>query len=1729
MALSRSEQVFILAATIDLLHIGFVNKSTQEICSKTSKILLTHITSKHPRLLSDILKEIRENIAEIGDLCLYLYEELPLSIWKLNANDFDILSRLLLTSSPTQIESKLARMILSRLNWGFNEDETLFLPYELHCDVAILVLQAVDQEPAFQNWGWQTILRLKLHISDHGFKEIGRVMDIERYDILVKGVRDKQPLHSFVSLLMTSWGHLVPLICSKGLGQLIFLQSQQKHEAVLFALYLIMPLFIDCQECIINCIEFQEVLLNLLNADRGYISMAKAFIVSTNTVLEQFGNMIETQMVNYKSYNLESPKFLVRLWMNSLISTENWTRDYGVLYLLNVIIRAAFFHVDALMAAESELRELIQASTPQEQSGGISSFFKWVSYSNQNTSLISSSLSPFPWLAYLMISIEHDEREKKSRLWMELLVQLNIQKGKVNVDAAIKKATNAIRVPSFSSSALCIYRYAQQALDTPVDHPLIVLIWQKFFELYLERAPTSGLNGKGCVGSKFFEGMINFAFLKKMKRRLQEIVQYYQEKIDELEKSNDINPDMLLYQSGVRICTAFALWLEEPRLQESNLLVQSLPPQYESQLLLLVIQGISKPWYEYLNYNKVKQEQQECVRIWRVSNFRENTNVNRPLPNPGNGLESNDAVERIFRRLTSYDVPKCAPSIEKGTTVVPVVDISSYEGMFNMLKPKYHILKQFAHNHLLRVSEHKALNCSYQELVPQLYRSVLVKVNKKVPCKGKNQSVNCSGAATIELQTEEARINERINHQIESNRKTYDSLLSTSLNAPSSSLCAAAVFIQHTIRILQQQLNCNPAAADLGVELFYYLLPMLNEEITNYLPTKTLFSTCLEKLGQSHICGVEFEMPRLLDRIIKEPDLGQYLAPHFSPGNVGSSSLLLMYKSISEAIGQEYDVSFALLSKFDIDNWLHNKKPKLNQRSQFIEFVIKGLSELGNEPPIQAMILHGLYRKHLVSVFEFQFPEHYGEVLVNLLKYSSGTSEVPPLAISVWLDILNSLSSPLHIHMKVPLREQLRAYAQSQRKLCHQEILETTQLLARHFTQERLQYGLYGLYPKCRHYLDIYRLLLGMAGHVLITSSLNTHQGLVSDKMCEKIWPYIRDMFAPWIAPYSMQNVKENMATWIQQLTDDRSVLLPWITADVHLAQSILNVFQECILFLLHVLPACSIILNYIWQWYVTTFAHISVKEHILNLVHETLMVLPWQNFCPSINDLEIMLRVVDQYLPECHQFLGHIFISTQWINWMKQFSNCPMPVKSRVDQCFINLIVKLSNEPNIRSAHVKKLNNLLVHAENLNWDMLEPSVYQHVMDWYIMSCDCNVIFKSDPIDLDFRVLNFLKTVSGYNEVVTAYEGRESLNKRYIYVRSYVKLMSVFASRHKLTVPSREKEIYAVINNQVKHLEIVVKSDEELNLIIQEFLNILNIPGIGHLGLKCICQWISTKSGNDIVIALLLQISSQVVSNYEYVASLYELAIESYFQNVNEQYEPSWRHIAESSKIVSMKQIELEQVLVNKGSILTLHAILLRKVSLCSDYNMLMNQCLDWLSSIKISDTIESKLPLLWIVLLDLSLKHSETNESATGAVLYRFSQILLQISNEKGSSGWGRGFLNVIGITKTASISLPFKFLCRAMGGYILAQLPEMKGQPQVIRKTANANSRVGQPGGNTECVKILLKLDFGQTQGKLKECAELALNQIQDSNNSLHNAKHFLLLLTKHFYNKPYYRDIS
>lgn len=63
------------------------------------------------------------------------------------------------------------------------------------------------------------------------------------------------------------------------------------------------------------------------------------------------------------------------------------------------------------------------------------------------------------------------------------------------------------------------------------------------------------------------------------------------------------------------------------------------------------------------------------------------------------------------------------------------------------------------------------------------------------------------------------------------------------------------------------------------------------------------------------------------------------------------------------------------------------------------------------------------------------------------------------------------------------------------------------------------------------------------------------------------------NLFSPWIVPYYTGNLHEPPAAWIQKLTEDRSVLLPWTSAESQIANKMMFTFTESLRFTLDALP----------------------------------------------------------------------------------------------------------------------------------------------------------------------------------------------------------------------------------------------------------------------------------------------------------------------------------------------------------------------------------------------------------------------------------------------------------------------------------------------------------------------------------------------------------------------------
>ena len=92
---------------------------------------------------------------------------------------------------------------------------------------------------------------------------------------------------------------------------------------------------------------------------------------------------------------------------------------------------------------------------------------------------------------------------------------------------------------------------------------------------------------------------------------------------------------------------------------------------------------------------------------------------------------------------------------------------------------------------------------------------------------------------------------------------------------------------------------------------------------------------------------------------------------------------------------------FVLLSKFDMDKWLQLNKPKLIDISNLIQLILRGM-ELWNYQ--NSELLQDLLTCHLIKLFEHNFPEHYGDILQNVLMAFSN-KRLKPNVINVCINL----------------------------------------------------------------------------------------------------------------------------------------------------------------------------------------------------------------------------------------------------------------------------------------------------------------------------------------------------------------------------------------------------------------------------------------------------------------------------------------------------------------------------------------------------------------------------------------------------------------------------------------------------------------------------------------------------------------------------------------------------
>lgn len=165
----------------------------------------------------------------------------------------------------------------------------------------------------------------------------------------------------------------------------------------------------------------------------------------------------------------------------------------------------------------------------------------------------------------------------------------------------------------------------------------------------------------------------------------------------------------------------------------------------------------------------MKQSQLKAVCEWERATFRSTENQYKKCYQcPANTTETVDPLRRIFRRLSSYESPVLPPPLNRNQ---PVIDCVTRECLYNadvvidLVKPNLKIILDYAQTYNFMVSEHTAVDCSFLELVPTLYRIYDNEVTLHALCDpapsgqrrsrlGTPPTVHCAGPAVIRIKVQ---------------------------------------------------------------------------------------------------------------------------------------------------------------------------------------------------------------------------------------------------------------------------------------------------------------------------------------------------------------------------------------------------------------------------------------------------------------------------------------------------------------------------------------------------------------------------------------------------------------------------------------------------------------------------------------------------------------------------------------------------------------------------------------------------------------------------------------------------------------------------------------------------------------------------------------------------------------------------------------------------------------
>ncbi|CAJ0955948.1 unnamed protein product, partial [Mesorhabditis belari] len=952
----------------EILELCFCEESTRDQLYKVGGEALAQMILRKPKLLDQILTTLDRLIDHMGNYAVDTLASCDLSQCGVSQAILgSVLGKWLINRGADHVANRLARRVLSSLNWGYDSSGQLWMDagvhemcastvvkaHAAHCGksngliaksiqkVAKLASKIADHEAHFNQFVWDILIKLKLTVE---LSTVVPQQDLAAFYVHTAKHAIAKP-EIFLDKGVQLMNELVNSGCTIASAILFGRVVQQHHKAI---------------GSLVADNNFIDMAERVLHADQ--CSYAVQLLTGPSSTPTPIVRLIRAQILVF-SQNMHDKGAFLNAWAEILLAqrTYIWNTDQVALQILGTIVQIAFSNDSiGLLGLSGKFAEayLTLQSSSKEQSRGLFSLF---SGDSSPPSLLLAAYYPIsPWATYFLLLIEQEAFQSfYTYLW-----ETFAKKDKNNGDQAVKKAAQKSGI-ALTPDRLPAMRWAN-AIAVCRDSEILPLIVQQFGATLFKRRSTLG---KSYV---FAQRIVSTPSCAQIFADCRNVL------------------ESKAHPKG--FYKAVSGWVFSNRdLNVPNFNFSCFDLDY---LLQMLLSGDASPWMDFVNLAHIHQSSLDEIKLYQAICHEERRMAAR------NGWEGPSERDRAVRALPFPTLPT-----HPGLPTPPRIDysmIQSQDVLMSLFAPMIRNVNKLSDN-FVSVSDDLAENDQrYCELISRLYLPVQRSITVIVQC-----SSRCPRPSSATVQVTATEFSAQCDAEMTQNRERRG----TSITSAQASLLDAAAMQTASMEFVALQVAVFASMMDgaqrvkaqgTGRSLFYLTTSSISSEVMLFPAATSSFENVLRVLGKEFVRLRPEEQMNVMRLVLDGFVLSDPLVEVFTPECLGSQELCDCYAKLSESVGhlEKSQRAFKLLGRLAID-----KTTSSLPAQQFMALIPIAFNNVASQPD-PSTELHELCLKHLVTFIFHKFPLNFVYGL-DVALAGCNTGAAPASLFEIFVEKLN--------------------------------------------------------------------------------------------------------------------------------------------------------------------------------------------------------------------------------------------------------------------------------------------------------------------------------------------------------------------------------------------------------------------------------------------------------------------------------------------------------------------------------------------------------------------------------------------------------------------------------------------------------------------------------------------------------------------------------------------------